>query len=118
VKPGDEGSLKPSTAVWVWLTRLGKSRWWPGAVMSVDVREALPSIRVEIAFGLITPKRSYRPVGAGITSTRMRFIELRDIDLNGEDKPGFVPVSLLRQPEQPAAAARRLETPGASPSLV
>ena len=117
MKPGEEGLLKPGTGIWVWLTRLGKSRWWPGLVMSVDVRDALPSIRVEIAFGLTTPKRSYRPVGAGITSTRMRFIELRDPDLNGQDKPDFVPVSLLRQPEAPAAAALQLETVDASHSL-
>lgn len=41
----------------------------------------------------------------GITTTAMRYLELRDINSKGFDQPRRTPVSLLERPEE-------LETPG------
>jgi hypothetical protein len=40
-----------------------------------------------------------RPVMVGLVSTRMRYIELRNPDLKGSDRPEFTPTSLLFAPE-------------------
>ncbi len=35
----------------------------------------------------------------GLVSTRMRYVELRDLGMKGADRPDFIPSSVLSAPE-------------------
>lgn len=97
--PTQSHRLKPGTPVWIWLVRLGRGRWWPGTVEAMQVRES--KLRVAVRFECRpTSGRDQAPVMAGITTTAMRYLEFRDIRINGMDQPRHTPVSLLEHPEE------------------
>jgi hypothetical protein len=100
MEPSELVQLSPGAPVWVWIVRLGKGRWWPGTVQSFNVTDGLPNVTVR--FEARAPeRRNSHPAAVfmGITTTRMRFLELRDLEARGDDRPNQVPVSLLRVPE-------------------
>lgn len=92
--------IKPGSAVWVWVVRLAKGRWWPGTVEELSSSNGRP--RVVVCFecrGVRGPE--YSPaVTAGKVTTAMRYLERRDVNIKGIDRPRFIPVSLLERPEE------------------
>lgn len=92
--------LGPSTPVWVWIVRVGKGRWWPGSVLSIAVREPFPIIDTRFECRLAGKNGIDGPVFVGISTTRMRYLEPRDSDLKGDDRPNFVPSAIFAKPEE------------------
>lgn len=99
MEPSEVVELAPDTPVWVWIVRLGKGKWWPGAVQSLKVIDGIPHVTVRFE-GRAPEGRSSRPAAfVGISTTRMRFLQRRDVHAKGEDRPHDAPVALLRVPE-------------------
>lgn len=100
MKPSEIFQLSAGAPIWVWIVRLGKGRWWPGTVESLKVIDGLPQVTVR--FESRGPERRNSHSAAvfmGISTTRMRFLERRDLADKGEDRPHHTPVPLLRTPE-------------------
>ncbi len=97
------GELSPGTHVWVWIVRVGKGRWWPGSVLSIGALEPFPI--VDTRFECRAPGKNGvdGPAFVGISTTRMRYLELRDIRRKGEDRPNFVPSAIFAKPEETEA---------------
>jgi len=108
--------LLPGTPVWVWIVRLGKGKWWPGTVLSLEVVDG--SARLAVRFECRTSeKRRLHPIAfVGVTTTRMRFLELRDVNLKGIDRPQGVPIPLLRVPETPLRKLAAIELDSGAPT--
>ena|ERR1700688_531578 len=101
MKPSEVVELLVGTPVWVWIVRFGKGKWWPGVAQSVTVTDGLPHVAVRFECRAPERGKSRPPVFVGISTTRMRFLERRDLNLKGDDRPTYVPVPLLRVPETP-----------------
>jgi hypothetical protein len=96
--------LTSGSPVWIWLVRLAKGKWWPGVVEQVAKLHDMPTFQVRLES--FSPKKSsHAHVFVGISTTRARYLELRDPEVKGADKPRFVPVSLLQQPAEPERTA-------------
>ena len=93
--------LLPGTPVWVWIVRLGKGKWWPGTVLSLRVLDGSAQVTVRFECRASEKNRLHPVAFVGVTTTRMRFLELRDVNIKGVDRPHNVPVPLLRVPEAP-----------------
>lgn len=91
--------LGPGISVWVWIVRVGKGKWWPGSVLSIAALEPFPIIDTRFECRSTGKNGIDGPAFIGITSTRMRYLELRDPDLRGNDRPKFVPVAIFAKPE-------------------
>lgn len=101
MEPPEVVELVPGRPVWIWLVRLGKGRWWPGTVQSLKVIDGIPYVTVRFE-GRAPEGRSSRAAAfVGISTTRMRFLQRRDVEAKGEDRPHDPPVALLRVPETP-----------------
>ncbi len=101
--PRESHRLKPGTPVWIWIVRLAKGRWWPGTVEAL--RTIDDQLRIAVKFECLPRNgRDKAPVIAGVTTTAMRYLELRDINIKGIDLPRHPPVSLLELPEAVEAA--------------
>jgi hypothetical protein len=101
MEPPEVVELVPGRPVWIWLVRLGKGKWWPGSVQSLKVIDGIPSVTVRFE-GRAPEGRSSRAAAfVGISTTRMRFLQRRDVEAKGEDRPHDPPVALLRVPETP-----------------
>jgi len=94
------GELSPGTPVWVWIVRVGKGRWWPGSVKSIGAREPFPIVDTRFECRAAGKNGIDGPAFVGISTTRMRYLELRDIRLKGEDRPNFVPSAVFARPEE------------------
>jgi hypothetical protein len=110
VEPGQSHRLTPGTPIWVWVVRLARGRWWPGTV------EALRTIDGRLLVAVKVECRRVRdgdatPVTVGITTTAMRYVELRNIHAKGFDQPRRPPVSLLQRPEQHEPRGPRVTDP-------
>jgi hypothetical protein len=103
--------LMSGAHVWIWVVRLGKGRWWPGLVEEVTTLADTPSFRVR--FECSSPQRARSYTFVGVSTTRARYLELRDPDVKGADRPRFVPISLLQQPAEPERTASVGGTHGA-----
>src|SRR5271167_3446025 len=101
MEPSRVKELLPGTPVWVWIVRFGKGKWWPAAVQSLKVINGFPQVTVR--FECREPERgnSHPAAFVGIITTRMRFLENRNVNIKAIDRPDNVPVSLLRLPETP-----------------
>ena len=91
--------VRPGTPVWVWIVRVGKGRWWPGSVLSITALEPFPIIDTRFECRAVGKNGIDGPVFVGISTTRMRYLELRDPDLKGADRPTFVPSAIFAKPE-------------------
>jgi hypothetical protein len=91
------------TQVWIWVVRLGKGKWWPGVVEEVTTLADTPTFRVR--FECSSAKGPRPTTFVGISSTRPRYLEVRDPEVKGADRPRFVPISLLHQPAESEEAA-------------
>jgi hypothetical protein len=91
--------LAPGALVWVWIVRVGKGRWWPGSVLSITALESFPIIDTRFECRTAGKNGTDGPVFVGISTTRMRYLELRDPDLKGDDRPTFVPSAIFHKPE-------------------
>ena len=100
MEPQQICELGPGTSVWVWIVRMGRGRWWPGSVVSVAAREPFPIVNARFECRLTGKNGSDGPAFVGISTTRMRYLELRDCYLKGDDRPNFVPSAILAKPEQ------------------
>jgi len=108
--PRDSHRLGPGTPVWVWVVRLARGRWWPGTVETLRTVEG--HLRVVVRFECRPASGNGKvPVAAGITTTAMRYVELRNIDSNGIDQPAHAPVSLLERPEELAGSENEPTAP-------
>lgn len=92
--------LGPGTDVWVWIVRVGKGRWWPGSVLSITAVQPFPMIDTRFECRSAGKKGVDGPAFVGITTTRMRYLELRDPHLKSEDRPNFTPTAIFAQPEE------------------
>ena len=95
--------LSPGTSVWVWIVRVGKGRWWPGSVLSIAALEPFPIVDTRFECRSAGKNGLDGPAFVGISTTRMRYLELRDIHRKGEDRPNFVPSAVFAKPEEPEA---------------
>ena len=93
--------LSPGASVWVWIVRVGKGRWWPGSVLSIAARNPFPIINTRFECRSVGKNGTDGPVFVGISTTRMRYLELRDTHLRGDDRPSFVPSAVFAKPEEP-----------------
>ena len=89
----------PGAPVWVWIVRVGKGRWWPGSVLSITALEPFPIIDTRFECRSVGRNGIDGPVFVGISTTRMRYLELRDPHLKGADRPNFVPSAIFAKPE-------------------
>ena len=103
------GELSPGCSVWVWIVRVGRGRWWPGSVLSVTAREPFPMI--DARFECRSPGKNGvdGPAFVGISTTRMRYLELRDPRLKGGDRPNFVPSAIVTKPEKREVGLKDIE---------
>jgi len=116
----------PGTPVWVWIVRVGKGKWWPGSVLSITALEPFPIIDTRFECRSVGKNGNDGPAFIGISSTRMRYLELRDPDLKGDDRPNFVPRAILAKPEESEGGLNDMQHPetmtaddrAASPPLV
>src|SRR5271167_2411336 len=92
--------LGTGTLVWVWIVRVGKGRWWPGSVLSITAVEPFPMIDTRFECRSAGKNGIDGPVFVGITTTRMRYLELRDPHLKGDDRPSFAPTAIFAKPEE------------------
>ena len=92
--------LSPGALVWVWIVRVGKGRWWPGTVLSIAARKPFPIIDTRFECRSVGKNGIDGPVFVGISTTRMRYLELRDANLKGNDRPNFAPSAIFAKPEQ------------------
>jgi hypothetical protein len=95
--------LRPGTPVWVWIVRVGKGRWWPGSVLSIAALEPFPIIDTRFECRSAGRNGTDGPVFVGISTTRMRYLESRDPNLKGDDRPNFVPSAIFAKPEKTKA---------------
>jgi hypothetical protein len=93
--------LSPGAPVWVWIVRVGKGRWWPGSVLSIAARKPFPIINTRFECRSVGKNGTDGPVFVGISTTRMRYLELRDTRLKGDDRPNFAPSAVFAKPEGP-----------------
>jgi hypothetical protein len=93
--------LGPGTPVWVWIVRVGKGRWWPGSVLSISALEPFPRIDTRFECRSAGRNGTDGPAFVGISTTRLRYLELRDPDLKGDDRPNFVPSAIFGKPDKP-----------------
>ncbi len=93
------GELSPGTSVWVWIVRVGKGRWWPGSVLSIAALEPFPIVDTRFECRSAGKNGLDGPAFVGICTTRMRYLELRDPHLRGDDRPSFVPSAIFAKPE-------------------
>lgn len=99
MQPRESRHLKPGAPVWIWVVRLAKGRWWPGTVQSLGSFDNQPRATVRFECRSVNaPNKA--PVIVGVTTTAMRYLELRDVQLDGVDRPRYTPVSLLERPEE------------------
>jgi hypothetical protein len=91
--------LSPAAPVWVWIVRVGKGRWWPGSVLSIAARKPFPIINTRFECRSVGKNGIDGPVFVGISTTRMRYLELRDALLKGNDRPNFAPSAIFAKPE-------------------
>ncbi len=103
--------LELGTAVWVWIVRFGKGRWWPGTVQRLGAAEDLLIVKVQLQSFSLSQHRNSRPIAVGFVSAPMTQLERRDINRRGLDRPKFVPTSRLRRAETPISAERGPERP-------
>src|SRR5258708_16034700 len=92
--------LGPGPPVWVWIVRVGKGRWWPGSVLSITAVEPFPMIDTRFECRSAGKNGIDGPAFVGISTTRMRYLELRDPYLKGADRPNFVPSAIFAKPDQ------------------
>jgi hypothetical protein len=92
--------LSPGTSVWVWIVRVGKGRWWPGSVLSIAALEPFPIVDTRFECRSAGKNGLDGPAFVGISTTRMRYLELRDPHLRGDDRPSFVPSAIFAKPEE------------------
>jgi len=104
MEPTEAKELELGTAVWVWIVRFGKGRWWPGTVQRVGATGGLPVVKVRLHSFPVSQHRKSPPITAGFVSVPMRRLERCDINRRGLDRPKFVPTSRLRQPETSISA--------------
>jgi len=92
--------LRAGTDVWVWIIRMGRGRWWPGSVLSINAVEPYPMIAARFECRSAGKKGLDGPTFVGITTTRMRYLELRDPHLKGDDRPDSAPTAIFAKPEE------------------
>jgi len=92
--------LGPGTPVWVWIVRVGKGRWWPGSVLSITAMEPFPMIDTRFECRSAGRNGIDGPVFVGISTTRMRYLEIRAPHLKGDDRPNFAPAAIFTKPEE------------------
>jgi hypothetical protein len=99
--------LRAGSPVRIWFVRLGKGQWWPGAVECVALPGGVPSVTVRFDYISVSRKNSHPVSSVGISTTRMRYLERRDINVEGIDRPRYVPVPIIEKPETPDNIAER-----------
>lgn len=91
--------------VWIWVVRLGNGKWWPGVIEEVAMLADQSTFQVQptfrVRFECSSAKGLRQTTFVGISTTRARYLELRDPELKADDRPCFVPISLLHQPADP-----------------
>jgi len=107
------GELGPGTSIWVWIVRSGKGKWWPGTVTRITAWEPFPIIEARFDCRSTGKNGTDGAAFIGISTTRMRNLELRDLDLKGADRPDFVPASIHATPEGIGAGLSEIREPQA-----
>lgn len=102
--------LKLGSPVWIWVVQLGKGRWWPGIVETIQATNDRPRIVVRFECRLARGRQYDPAVRVGIATTPMRYLEHRDPNIKGIDEPHFVPASLLERSEELELAIPQLST--------
>jgi hypothetical protein len=110
--------LGPGTSVWVWIVRVGKGRWWPGSVLSISALEPFPIVDTRFECRSVGRNGTDGPAFVGISSTRMRYLESRDPDLKGDDRPNFVPSAIFAKPEQTEVVLNDIQHSGTMTTVV
>jgi hypothetical protein len=106
------GKLKRGASVWVWVVRLGKGRWWPGAVEKVEITNGLPLVTVRFESFSLSRHHADPPVTLGFIGAPMRRLEPRAISANGHDRPRRAPMSRVRIPKGPTPGRSRIVKAG------
>ena len=101
MEPTHVTKIKPETPVWVWVVRMGKGGWWPGKVESISHQDRLPLLEIKFECHKFRDGKWNGPREIGITTARMRYVELRDPHVKAIDQPHFTPTPLIEKEEQP-----------------
>ena len=92
--------LACGSPVWIWMVRSGEGQWWPGIVQSIGVVDGASSISVKFEYQSPRRAKSRLTTFIGISTTQTRYLERRQMDGKGIDRPLYVP-SLLRATDEP-----------------
>ncbi|HLH76036.1 MAG TPA: hypothetical protein VKV28_04430 [Candidatus Binataceae bacterium] len=74
------------------------------------MRQGIPLITVRFQAAAPEGRRAHAGIFAGISTTRMRFLEPREVEGKGGDRPRHPPVAILRVPELPLGTLAALTT--------
>ena len=99
------------TLIWVWICRLGQGKWWPGSVLSITRLESFPIVDTRFEYRSVGRYGVDGPVCIGISTTRMRYLELRNPDLKGCDRPDFIPSAIFPKPGESGISLNGIEHP-------
>lgn len=81
---------------------MGRGRWWPASVLSINAVKPYPMIAARFECRSGGKNGIDGPAFVGITTTRMRYLELRDPHLKGDDRPDSAPTAIFAKPEESA----------------
>ena len=105
--------LRPGTPVWIWIVRVGKGQWWPGSVSSIAHLESFLIVDTRFEYHSDGRNGTVGPARIGISTTRTRYLELRDTDLKGLDRPDFVPSANFAESKKGESGCENTENQGA-----
>src|SRR5260370_41982008 len=91
--------LKPGSPVWIWIAHLARGRWWPGIVETMQAINGRPRIFVRFERRVSRGRQYYPAVRAGVTTTAMRYLDMRAPNIKAMDEPHHASSSLLEPPE-------------------
>lgn len=112
MQPSELGKLQPGASVWVWVVRLGKGRWWPGAAEKIEITNGLPLVIVRFESFSLSRYHLDPPVTLGFVAAPMWRLEPRAIGAKGRDRPRRAPTSRVRMPKEPNPMHSRIVRAG------
>ena len=89
--------------VWIWMVRSGEGQWCPGIVQSIGIVDGAPSISVRFECHSLRRTKSRSTTFVGITTTRARYLERRQMNGKERDRPKYFPSpsGIAREPNLP-----------------
>lgn len=111
----EASKLAPETPVWIWILRQGNGQWCPGTVQWVALRDGVAGVSVRFECHALQRSNSRSGSFTGISTTQMRYLEPREPQLRGSDRPQFALPPLPIAPA-PSISTQSLVAPSSNPA--